>query len=59
MNKEQLEIELDKMRIQQQQWHDDFQLKLNDYDQIEAHWKIQRWFWVGTVILIGLGIIFK
>ena len=43
---QQLKFELNKVLTQQQQWHDDFQLKLKEYDQRDRHWFWQRGFWL-------------
>ena len=50
MTEQNLKLELNKMLAQQQQWHDDFELKRDKFNQREKHWWWQRGFWlvVGT-----------
>ena len=55
MSDEQLKLELNKFAITQAEHDADLRHK---WEQ-ESHWKFQRWFWVGTVVLLALGIIFK
>jgi len=55
MPDEKLKIELNKFTISQAE-HD---AELRHKWEQESHWKFQRWFWVGTVILLALGIVFK
>jgi len=52
MTIEDLKLELNKITIQQQQWHDEF-------IQRDKYWHWQKWIWLATVILLSLGIIFK
>jgi len=55
MNEQDLKLELSKMAKQQQQWHDEFELKMRQ----ASHLDWEKSFWIGTVILLALGIIFK
>jgi len=51
MTEQNLKLELNKMLAQQQQWHDDFELERDEFNQREKHWWWQTGFWlvVGTV----------
>jgi len=55
MSGEQLKLELNKIALSQAEHDVDLRYK---WEQ-ESHWKFQRWFWVGAVVLLALGIIFK
>jgi len=55
MSSDEIRLELNKMMIAQAE-HDEH-IRHNAIK--ETHWEWQRWFWVGTVILLALGIIFK
>ncbi len=52
MGEQDLKLELSKMQEQSRQWHEDFL-------QRQVHWEMQEKIWMVTVVLIGLGIIFK
>ena len=51
MSEEQLKLELNKIALTQAEHDADLRHK---WEQ-ESHEKFQRWFWVGTVILLALG----
>ncbi|MBE9526871.1 MAG: hypothetical protein IME94_07830 [Proteobacteria bacterium] len=57
MSGEELKLELDKVLIQQQQWHDDFELKRDEFMQREKHWFWQKGFWL-FVAGAGFGALF-
>ena len=40
-----MKLELSKMKEQRTQWHEEFVLKLQEFDQREKHWFWQRGFW--------------
>ena len=39
----------EQLMIQQQNWHDEFQLKLKEYDQRDRHWWWQRGVWIASI----------
>jgi len=43
--------------IQQQQWHDDFELKMKEYNQRQVHWDKQHSYWL-YAIFVGVVAIF-
>ncbi len=53
MGSEELKLELNKVIVQQQQWHDDFELKRDEFMQREKHWIWQKGFWL---FMAGVGI---
>ena len=55
MTNEQMRLELSKLSISQAEHDLDTRHKAIQ----ETHWIWQRWVWVGTVVLLALGIIFK
>lgn len=66
MGGEDLRLELSKIRNQQQQWHDDFELKRDEFNQREKHWWWQRGFWLvlgtaatTTAIITGITFLVK
>ena len=54
ISSDEIRLELNKLMIAQAE-HDE-QIRYNAIK--ETHWDSQRWFWVGTVILLAMGIIF-
>ena len=44
MTDQNIKLELNKMLTQQQQWHDEFELKQAEFVQREKHWWWQRGF---------------
>ena len=55
MSSDEIRLELNKLMIAQAE-HDEH-IRHNAIK--ETHWEWQRWFWVGTVILLALGVILK
>jgi len=55
MSDEQMKLKLNKFSLSQVEHDADLRHKWEE----ENHWKFQRRFWVGTVILLALGIVFK
>ncbi|WP_428355790.1 hypothetical protein [Methyloprofundus sp.] len=56
MTDQNIKLELNKMLTQQQQWHDEFELKQAEFAQREKHWWWQRGFWlvVASISLTAL-----
>ena len=56
MTDQNLKLELNRMLTQQQQWHDEFELKQAEFAQREKHWWWQRDFWlvVASILLTAL-----
>jgi hypothetical protein len=46
MSSEELKLELNKVLLQQQQWHDEFELRRDEFAQSERHWLWQKGFWL-------------
>ncbi len=46
MNDKSYQHEVNKMIIQQQQWHDEYTQRLKEHDLRDKHWFWQRGFWL-------------
>ena len=56
MTDQNIKLELNRMLTQQQQWHDEFELKQAEFAQCEKHWWWQKGFWlvVASISLTAL-----